>query len=139
MDERPVHDQLAISRVLAEYCQLCDDGDFIALVERFTPDGEFVFGRRSATGRPALVEWFERTQTPELRGKHLTTNSLIDVAADGDHAAVSSDFLFTQISDNAITLALAGRYRDAFVRVDGRWLIERREAVPMCSPRATSE
>jgi len=124
-DPSAVVAQLAISRTLAEYCQLCDDGEFARLSERFTPGGSFAFGGDVVTGRDALEEWFAERQRPELRGKHLTTNAIIDV--DGDHARSVSDFLFVRTIDGRVTPQVAGRYRDTFVRSGGRWLIERRE------------
>lgn len=122
-------DELEIRRLLAEYCQLCDDGDFAALTERFAPDGSFVFGESISTGRDELRRWFEVSQTPERRGKHLTVNVVVDV--DGDRADVVSDFLFLMVREGAVTPLITGRYHDDLRRVDGRWLFQRREATSM--------
>jgi SnoaL-like domain len=124
-DPTDVAAQLAISRALAEYCHLCDDGDFSNLVQRFAPGGSFAFGGAVVSGRDALEEWFARNQRPELRGKHLTTNAIVDV--DGDRARVVSDFVFLRTIDGVVTPQIAGRYRDAFVKLGDQWLIDRRE------------
>jgi 3-phenylpropionate/cinnamic acid dioxygenase small subunit len=131
-DALDVAAQVAISRTLAEYCQLCDDGEFPALVERFAPDGSFAFGGDVVTGREALEGWFARNQRPELRGKHFTSNAIIDV--DDGRARAVSDFLFLRRIDGVVTPQVAGRYRDTFVKLGGRWLIERREVEVLPPP-----
>jgi hypothetical protein len=122
----PPEDELAIRRTLAAYCRLCDEGDFAGLAGQFAPDATFAFGDAVATGRPALVAWFETNHPPERRGKHLTMNTIVDVT--GDSATVESDFVHLRVIDGVITPEIAGRYVDTFVRLDGRWLIERRDA-----------
>ncbi len=124
-DPPDVAAQLAISRTLAEYCHLCDDGQFSDLVRRFAPGGSFAFAGVVVTGRDALERWFAQNQPLELRGKHLTTNAVIDV--DGDRARAVSDFVFLRRIDGVVTPQIAGRYRDAFVRLGDQWLIDRRE------------
>jgi hypothetical protein len=122
----PVADELAIRRTLAVYCQLCDDGDFAGLADQFAPDGAFVIGGTVATGRAAVVAWFETNHPPRRRGKHLTMNTIVDVT--GDSATAESDFVHLRVFDGVITPEVAGRYLDTFVRLEGRWLIGRRDA-----------
>ena len=122
-------DDRAIRRVLAEYCHSCDDGDFDALLECFTTDAEFVFAERVVAGRDALRAWFEKTQRADRRGKHLTTNTVVDV--DGDTATARSDFVFLVRSDAGLVPLLTGRYRDALVRDGSRWRLGRREAATL--------
>ena len=126
-------DERAIMRLLAEYCHLVDDARYDDLAELFTVDGHFSFGRLTATGRPDLRAWFERNQPPELRGKHLTANTVIDV--DGDDARAVSDFVFLGFADGRLAPLLTGRYRDELRRVDGRWLIRSRDAAALERPR----
>jgi hypothetical protein len=118
-------DELAIQRMLSTYCHLCDDGDFARLVDRFTPDGALAFGNEVVTGRAEVLAWFERNQPPELRGKHLMTNTVVEVA--GDRASALSDFVFLRVVDGRTRPAVAGRYRDELVRVGEEWLLERRD------------
>jgi uncharacterized protein (TIGR02246 family) len=122
-------DELAILRALNAYCLRCDDGDFVALAEQFTTDGTFVFRGDAPTGRDALARWFEEHYPPSQRGKHLTINPVVEFV--GDRATAVSDFLLLRVTDGNVSLALTGRYRDTFVKTDGRWLIERRAAEPM--------
>ncbi len=124
-----VEDELAIRRILASYCLFLDDGQFGALAELFTADGSFSYAGAAVSGRADIEAWFTSSQPPGRRGKHLTLNSLIDV--EGDHAAVTSDYLWVRSVNAVISLGLAGRYRDILVRNDGRWLMARRAAEPM--------
>jgi hypothetical protein len=119
-------DERGVLRTIAEYCRLLDDGDLVRLAGLFTPDGTFAFGRTSATGRDALVQWFEQNHPPPRRGKHITANSIVD--GDDERATAVSDFLFVRRIDGNLTIEAAGRYVDVFVRSNGRWLIERRDA-----------
>jgi len=132
VDQSALECDLEIRRTLSAYCHLCDDGEFDRLAEQFAPDGSFVFAGEIVTGRTALVQWFERSQTPKRRGKHLTTNTIVDLLGDRAHAV--SDFVFLRMTEAGITPAIAGRYLDDLRRVDGRWLIERREAAVMQAP-----
>jgi hypothetical protein len=118
-------DELAIRRTLSSYCHLCDDGDFSRLVNQFTPHGALVFGDEVVTGRAELLTWFERNQPPEFRGKHLMTNTVVEVA--DDRASALSDFVFLRLVDGRPRPAIAGRYRDDLVRTGDRWLLERRD------------
>lgn len=126
-------DELSIRRVLAAYCQLVDDGRFDELVALFTVHGGFSLGHLAITGRDEMRAWFEANQPPELRGKHLTTNALIDV--DGDDAVARSDFVFLSFADRQLRPVLTGRYRDELRRVDGQWLLHRRDTVLLRVPR----
>jgi 3-phenylpropionate/cinnamic acid dioxygenase small subunit len=133
VDASTVADELQIHRLLAEYCHLCDDGEFDALVERFTVDGSFVLGDQATQGRKALRGWYETVQPPERRGKHVTVNAVVDV--DGDRAAVVSDFVVLAFSNGTLTPIVAGRYRDELHRVDGRWRFHVRAVTMMAPPQ----
>jgi 3-phenylpropionate/cinnamic acid dioxygenase small subunit len=124
-------DELAIRRTLVTYCHRCDDGDFDGLVDQFTPDGSFSYRDEVVPGHERLRAWFEGKQPPERRGKHLTTNTVIDI--DGDRAHALSDFVFLRVPEGATdpVIVVAGRYRDEFHRVGDRWLIDRREVQVM--------
>jgi ketosteroid isomerase-like protein len=126
-----VGDELAIRRTLATYCHHVDDGDFAELVDQFTPDGTFSYQGEEVTGHEDLRAWFESKQPPERRGKHLTTNTVIDITRDRAHAL--SDFVFLRLLEDsgAPVIVIAGRYRDELRRIGDRWLIDRREVQVM--------
>lgn len=117
-------DRHEIANLLAVYCQRCDDGDFDSLLECFSDDATFAFEQWEATGRDQLRRWFERNQSPDQRGKHLTTNSVIEV--DGDRATARSDFVFLGRVDGRLVPLIAGRYLDDIRRIDGHWRFHRR-------------
>ena len=110
-----ITDREAIADLLAEYCHLCDDGEFEALADRFSEDGTFEFGEHRMTGRAELRVWLEATQPPERRGKHVTTN--VRITVDVDRATVVSDFVFLVKKDGRLVPLLAGRYDDDLERV----------------------
>jgi len=129
VDLAEVVDELAIRRVLAEYCHLVDDTRWDDLGELFTVDASFSFGKYGATGRAEIIAWLVGTDEAGIRGKHLTTNSVVDLA--GDRATVVSDFAFLAFDEGGLVPSLAGRYHDELHRVDGRWQIHRRDAVQL--------
>ena len=117
-------DELDISRLLAEYCHRCDDGDFAAVAGMFTADGTFEFGRRSLEGREAIAAGLAAMQP--ANGKHLSTNLVVEV--DGDDASAVSDFVFLVKQDGGLVPLLAGRYLDELRRDGGTWRFHRRRA-----------
>ncbi len=117
-------DERAIARVLAEYCHLVDDANIEALLDRFTDDAVFVFSGQETVGRSALTDYFAATVLPQHRGKHLTSNIVIDV--DGDCAMAASDFLFLKKTSDGLSPRLTGRYNDDLRRTNDRWQICRR-------------
>ena len=126
-------DEQEIQRAFAQYCHRCDDGDFAALLDLFAADAELVYGERTCRGRAQVLAFFEELQgKPAQRGKHMTSNVIIEVA--GDRASVLSDFLFVRFADGALSPVFTGRYRDRFARVAGRWCIARREIVQLDAP-----
>ncbi|WP_219417812.1 nuclear transport factor 2 family protein [Pseudonocardia nigra] len=116
---RRLEDREALRALDAAYCRLLDDGDWEALVELFTVDGEFV-GLSRARGRPALLEFFAGLADGGLTAFwHHVTNLEIDL--DGDVAHLQS-FLWQPCVLDGVPHVAAGRYTDIAVRVgEGRW------------------
>jgi uncharacterized protein (TIGR02246 family) len=131
-----VEDELAIRRLLASYCQLCDDGDFEGVAALFAPGATFSFLDDAATGHDAIARWLEAAQPPSRRGKHLTANVIIElgVDGDGDRARAVSDYVVVRFIRGALTPWLAGRYHDELQRIDGRWRFTRRAVDLMKEP-----
>ena len=119
-------DERAILRVLSEYCFRVDDGEFVGLLDCFTTDAEFVFAGRTRVGHDALLRFFEATGAPQMRGKHMVANTVVDV--EGATARSTSDFVFFARTESALAPILAGRYQDELRRDGGRWRLSRREA-----------
>jgi 3-phenylpropionate/cinnamic acid dioxygenase small subunit len=129
VDTDALIDELMIRRVLARYCHLVDDNQLDQLLQLFTADASFCWGELWTTGRDDLRAWFERNHPPERGGKHLTTNTVVDV--DVDRAEAISDFVFLGFRDERVFPVYTGRYHDQLIRAEGSWLIRRRDAVQL--------
>jgi len=118
-----------VDRLLALYCQFCDDGRFDEWGELFTEDARFIVLGETHEGREVIKKWISKAQAPEFRGKHLLGQSVVDVDAHGDSATGVTDYSFiNQTTEGGYTITSAGRYYDTFVRSDdGRWRFKTRE------------
>ena len=119
-------DHEAITRVVARYCHLLDDGRWDEFAQLWAEDAEFVVGGETTRGRDAIRGSIEATQPAERRGRHLAVNVEIDV--DGDRATGLVDFMFWgRDREGKAKLLFLGRYDDQLVRTDGEWRFARRE------------
>ena len=114
-----------IRRTIARFCHFTDKGDFDNWVRLFADDGCFVLMGQEHRGHAALRAFIELDQPPELRGLHLTTDSVIEIA-DGK-AKVSSNFIFVADGRTASLVVAGGHYHDILVEVGEEWLVARRE------------
>lgn len=115
---RRLEDLEAIRALDAAYCRLLDAGDWPALADLFTADGEFI-GLDRARGRDALVRFFAGLADTGLTAFwHYVTNVEIDL--DGERARVRSA-LWQPCVRNGVPHVAAGYYTDSVVRLDGRW------------------
>lgn len=104
----------AIRNQLALYGHLADGPDSDAYGAIFTEDGELnVFGT-PVTPRAAIVELHRANVEMDKGPGHVTVNSVVTV--DGDTARVRS-----YMRDASM------KYDDEWQRIDGTWLIRRRE------------
>jgi uncharacterized protein (TIGR02246 family) len=117
-------DEEAIRNLIGLHSQLTDDGDYERRVDLYTDDGVFTMGDSTSTGRDELLATFAATSAPERRGKHITANTVMEI--EGDTASARTDFFFSLPSPDGLKPLAAGRYADAFVKRDGRWLYSRR-------------
>ena len=119
-------DHEALTRLIARYCHLLDDGRWDEFGDLWAPDAELVIRGDATHGRDAIRANVEATQPPERRGRHLAIN--VDLEVDGDRATGRCDFLFfVRSSEGKPKLLFLGRYDDAMVRADGSWRFARRE------------
>lgn len=115
----------AVHRLIAEYAELVDAGDFAGVGALFA---EAVFvGRwspiRGADGvEKMLTETVIRYEDGTPRTHHATSNLLVDLDEEaGTGAARSYVTVFQALPDFPLQAVATGRYRDRFVRRDGRW------------------
>jgi uncharacterized protein (TIGR02246 family) len=125
-------DEDQVSRTLAGYCQYLDDGDFDRWVELFTEDARLLFGGRTTVGRTDIRSYMEQVQPPRGRGKHITSNILVDVH--GDSAIAHTDYLFLRPTDQGLVPIATGRYHDELVRDGDRWRFRQREITLLGPP-----
>jgi uncharacterized protein (TIGR02246 family) len=120
-----------IREVLARYCQFCDDGRFDEFAQLFTESAQFAVMGTVHEGRDAIVAFMSAAQPPERRGKHMTSNTVIELDVSGAAATVFTDYVFVgRRKDGSFALTSVGRYHDRMRRdADGRWRISRREIV----------
>jgi ketosteroid isomerase-like protein len=123
--ETPVE---SVTKLIYTYAERIDAGDFAGVAEVFTHATLTFEGFSDAvSGVQAVQALYERTTrryedgTP--RTKHVMTNVIVDIADDGTSAASRSYFTVLQAVPGALALqpVIAGRYRNTYERVDGRW------------------
>ena len=119
-------DEEAIRRTIAQYAHFCDEGRFDEWADLYIEEATFSVLGETHEGRQTIKAWITKAQPPELRGKHVCCNSVIDV--DGDQARAWTDYIFI---DQTKSVTSAGRYHDRFVRQDDRWRFAERRIVFM--------
>lgn len=118
-----------IRRIRAEYCQACDDGRFDDLAALFAPRSTFTVMGGTYDGPEDIVAFIAAGQTPELRGKHICANPLVDIDPSGESASGTVDYIFVGRTSEGLQITSAGRYYDTFVRDGERWLFSSRRIV----------
>jgi uncharacterized protein (TIGR02246 family) len=129
-------DEDGIRRTLADYSQLCDDGRFEEWARLFSDDARFVVSGQVTEGRDAIRDLMARMQPPEARGKHITSNSLVDL--DGDSATATTDYLFVRATADGPVIVAAGRYYDRLARHGPRWQFRERAITMLGVPGSDS-
>jgi hypothetical protein len=119
---------IEISNLIAHYAELMDAGEFEAIADLFADTTISVEGvEGSVQGRDTILAAYQGASkiyedgTPST--KHVITNLLIEVDEAAGTAQARSYFTVLQAVPDVLGLQpiLAGRYRDTFVLVDGKW------------------
>lgn len=127
----------AIENLLYTYGQLIDTGNLEGMANLFTdaqyvgPDGKVVAegAQEYLALLRSVVKIYEETGTPCT--KHVITNALIEVNEATDSAVAGSYFTVFQATEELpLQPIMAGRYEDAFVRVEEVWRFQRRQTIP---------
>jgi hypothetical protein len=121
----------AIENLIAAYAEHVDDGEFGA-VAALLAGAVFMGGGAPVRGREAieamLREMLITYQDGTPRTKHLTTNTVIDLAADATHATARSYFTVLQsLPGLPLRPIAAGRYHDRFEYREQRWQFTERQ------------
>jgi len=124
--------ETAITNLLYRYAELMDAGDLPGVARLFegarvkTGGGEVLEG-----SAPMLALWRAHVRifpdgTP--RTKHVITNPIVEVDDAAGTATCRSYYTVLQQTDDLPLQAIcAGRYHDAFVRVDEQWHFSERD------------
>ena len=107
-------DELAIRRVLDEYCLRLELNAFDEWLDLFTDDTVYDVFRRSLRGRQELSDML--SQAPH--GVHLPGAARVSI--DGDRAQVVQNYLFVSNSDDGWN---SGWYKRTMVRTAQGWKI----------------
>jgi hypothetical protein len=128
-----VDSRSAIEHIVYGYAERIDLGDFAGVAELFAhatykgggPDDPGVVGAEPVLR--ILEQMVRRYPDGTPRTKHVTTNLVIDADdAAGSATARSYYTVLQQLDDFPLQPIIAGRYHDAFERVDGEWRLAER-------------
>jgi SnoaL-like domain len=114
----------AIEDLVLSYCMTMDDHEWGAFSDLFAEDAVFVVNGVPFEGVKTLVEFIAGGLPDDYICKHLCTAPLVDLDEGGLRATGQVDVLW--VAQNYQNTIL-GRYRDEYVKRDGRWLFNRRE------------
>jgi ketosteroid isomerase-like protein len=125
----------AIRELILSYADLVGAGDVEGLAELFAHAELSATGNpRVSRGRDEVRETYIATlggagsERPHVH--NVVTNLMID--ADDDQATATARSYFTVVrsrSESSLSVSIAGRYEDAFERIDGTWRFTRRHIV----------
>jgi hypothetical protein len=119
-----IHD---LTAMMFRYCELFDTAQFDTFAALFE-HGEW---HSVGPGAPAARRWIEDNillYDGLPRTKHVSTNVIVDVAADGASATGSAYVtIFQALPDLPLQPIFSGRYGDRFVRTEDGWQWSRRE------------
>lgn len=122
-----------ILALMVEYCDSIDRGDLDACAALFRNGrwgiaGQLAEGERAVRALLANVTLYDGVP----RTRHLMSNVLIDVAADGNHANARSCLVVMQVvpPDFPLQSIFVGSYHDIFVLEAGQWCFRERVIVP---------
>jgi hypothetical protein len=133
-------DRAEIEDLMARYMFAIDYFDWDAYVGTFAPDGELTFARGTTQGREAIRavvmdfsqgigRFYHTADGQPAKLRHVLLNSSIRV--EGDRAWAST--LWLEMANNGPNDEMKdgtyGLYQDEFVRLDGRWLISKRNVL----------
>jgi hypothetical protein len=125
----PADDRFELQELGARYAVNCDTKRYSAISELWAPDGtwdETIIGLPLCEGRAAIHEFFCGPAPEAVEFiHHIASNHVID-EFDGQTAR-GTTHLYAEGCFFGNRVRVLGYYADEFVKVDGRWLFQRRE------------
>jgi 3-phenylpropionate/cinnamic acid dioxygenase small subunit len=126
-------DERAIERILFRYARCVDSANWEGLGELFRYGQVVTEGVEGVAAGPEAVRDVWRTVNrvhPDgtLRTRHLLTNVIVDVSADGHSAKADAYFMVFQATPELALQPIAGgRYEDTFHKIDGVWWFKQKK------------
>ena len=126
-------DERAVERILFHYARCVDSADWEGLGELFR------YGQVLTEGTDAVIVGSEAVSDvwravnrvhPDgtLRTRHLLTNVVVEVSADGDSANADAYFMVFQATPELPLQPIAGGwYEDTFHKIDGVWWFKQKK------------
>lgn len=129
---RDLLDREAVVRTIATFCVRVDEYDIAAVAEVFTEDCHVDYGPGRGgprEGRAAVAQRIAEGQSQFRRTQHQLGQSLVELDGDEARALTYVTAWHEELSGHTSEARL--RYLDTLRRVDGQWLISRREVAAM--------
>ena len=122
-----VESEAAMRRLALEYCHGADKRDLARFASVWAPDAVWSPGEGVEARGVAAISAIVQVQWRAFsRYVHWTTNHVVDIR--GERAEGECDVAVAVLLSEDRWYLGGGTYYDRYVRVDGRWLIERRDA-----------
>ncbi|MFC7642802.1 nuclear transport factor 2 family protein [Streptosporangium lutulentum] len=123
-----VESELAIQRLIHEYCHGADKQDLERFAAIWDDDAAWVTSPdQRFDGIEAICAAVQEQWAAFKEMHHWTANFVVDI--DGDRAVGEADVAVrVQLTDGTWVRG-GGTYQDVYVRRDGRWRVARREVV----------
>ena len=124
-------DRLGVMDLIANYAQCIDGGDLDGYVANFLPDGVIEWENGVANGREQIRRWVGGLMaTGRIGGEPAFTRHFVSlpyVTGDSQRAnARTYVIIFRLNAEGRVAVPSVGSYTDTCVKVEGRWLFEKR-------------
>lgn len=113
-----------IPNLLYRYAEAFDGGDFAGAARLFDRGHLLIGGKRIVGVETIVAMWrsWVHLYDGKPRTRHITTNPIITLAADGLSATCRSQWTVIQATDGyPLQIVASGRYKDRFAVADGTW------------------
>jgi uncharacterized protein (TIGR02246 family) len=127
-----VETQMGCTDVLNRYAQAVNDHDVEAFVAMFTPDGIWARPGMMMHGRAEIRAFISNIFSPDRPVRHVNGSAVIDPVSSTEARVRSITCVFDTdryVDGRALmkSPAYLAEYDDRMQRIDGRWLIARRD------------
>jgi uncharacterized protein (TIGR02246 family) len=122
-----------VQQLIAGYAEYVDEGDLEGYANQFTEDGVFENRSGRLEGREAIREWVATLiEAGRVGGKSSLRHVLgLPVIRGDDQQCTARTYVMIPGMDESgeVGLPMVGTYRDAIVKIDGKWYFRERSIV----------